>query len=185
MASTTYDVAIEYVAALSPESEGFIDPKKVEHYMVDGPAPTNVAASITKERANIRYDMMIGSLGLMGNVYISNVVATDADVDTPASLLEFVLVSEHGDECLVTADEENEGDFLTGADAIKRVIARVLISSRTDFGDYYDPTEKAAFIADASTVNAVRVGTRIASVAVVAAADNLGDAESVVTVTLV
>lgn len=182
MPATMYDVSITGLSELSAESQGFIDPTKVEQYMVSGDAPDTVAASKAKERANIRYEMMIGALGMMANLYVSNVVATGATADSPATTLAFRLTSEHGEECLVTPDEANTGQFLVGEPAIKRVIARTLLASRTDFGDFYDPTMKAAFIADGSTVNAVRVGTRIESVQVTAAAVDLAEAESVISV---
>lgn len=186
MPSTTYSVSIDALSKLTDESKGFIDPKKVEQYMAeDGDAPATVATSRLKERGNIRYDMMIGSLGLMGNVYVSNVVATDATVDAAPSNLSFTLTSEHGEECLVTPDEENEGETLVGADAIKRVIARTLLGKRIDSGDYYDPSTKSGIVSDGTTVNAVRMGTRIEDTTVEATCDTLSEAEAAITVTLV
>lgn len=186
MASTTYTVSIDALSKLSVESQGFIDPKKVEQYMANGgAAPANVAASRAKERGNIRYEMMIGSLGLMGNVYVSDIVTTGATVDAPPSNLTFKLISEHGEECLVTPDEENEGEVLVGAEAVKRVIARTLLAKRIDSGDFYDPSTKGGIVADGSSVNAVRMGTRIEDTTVAPAADNLSEAESAITVTKV
>ena len=185
MARTYYNVVITSLTGVGAEGSGFIDSKKVEHYMVDGAAPVSVAASINKERANIRYDNLIGKLGLAGNVYISNVIATGANASTAPSSFSFTMESEHGDDCLTTVSASNEpspGTVLTGANAIKRVVARSLIENRIDFGDYYDPTLKAAFIANASTVDAVRVGTRIERVVANAVANSITVAEAAITV---
>ncbi len=188
MPSIAYNVSITAVAKLTAESQGFIDPKKIEHYMGDATSPTTpstAALSRAKERGNIRYDMMIGSLGLMGNMYVSNVVATGANANTAPSTLAFRLTVEHGVEVLVTPNESSPGTFLYGPAAIKRVIARTLLASRTDSGDFYDPTTKSGTVADGTSVNAVRVGNRIEDIQVTAAAADLAEAESVITVTAV
>lgn len=185
MARTYYNVVITSLTGLGADGGGFIDSKKVEHYMVDGSPPATVAAAIDKERANIRYDNLIGKLGLAGNVYISNVIATGANASTAPSSFSFTMESEHGDDCLTTVSASTEpspGTVLTGAAAIKRVVARALIENRIDFGDYYDPTVKAAFIANGSTVNAVRVGTRIERVVANAVANSITVAEAAISV---
>lgn len=186
MASTYYDVAITTLTGLGADGGGFIDAKKVEGYMADGTTPSNVAASINKERANVRYESLVGKLGLMANLYVSNVVATGANASTAPSAFSFTLESEHGNECLVTTalvGEPSANTVLTGADAIKRVIARSLVENHVDFGDYYDPTVTPAFIANASTVNAVRVGIRIERVVANAVANSITVAEAAITVT--
>lgn len=185
MPKTYYNVTINAILGAGPNGGGFIDNRRVETYMVSGSSPATLAQSITKERANIRYERIIGKLGLMANLYISNVVASGANSITAPTSLSFRVESEHGDAPLVTADELNEGELLTGADAIKRSIARVFIENHHEMGDYYDPTPIAAIVPSGANVSAPRVGNRLERITAGALANSIQNAEAVITVTSV
>jgi hypothetical protein len=182
MASTFYNVAITALTG-STNGGGFIDNKKIEHHMLTDDGPSDADESRDKERANIRFDTMVAKLGLLGNLYMSNVVATGANSTTDASSFTFTVESEHGDSTLYTEDENNSGVYLTGNAAIKRSVARALIIDRNDFGDYYDPTMSNAVVNSGETVSAVRVGTRIEHVIAGALANSIANAEAAITVT--
>lgn len=184
MASTFYSVSIS-ILINGPTGDGFIDNKTINAYRADGSEPTDVAASIAKERANQRYAMMIAKLQLIANFYISGIDTTGADANEAPPVFAFTLESEHGDECIVTDDELTPGAKLTSTAAIKRAIARMLTTTMySDYQEYYDPTsEPGVGVEGAPTANAVRFGSRIDFVEVGKLANNLTAAEAVISVT--
>jgi hypothetical protein len=176
MASKTYEVEITTLVGAT-DGDGFIDNKKIEQYMAEDDFAADVAASLAKERGNSRYEMMIGMLGMMGNLYVTS-VTSDADANTDATTFAFTLVSEHGEDCLAA-----EG--LVGAAALKRVIARSLLTNRIESGDYFDPTATASENDAGLTTNVARFGTRIEKIDVGSLAANLAAAEAAITVTAI
>lgn len=175
MFATYYRVAITTLTG-GANGDGFIDHNRIEQYMgaASPTIPTTVANSISKERANIRYDNMVSTLGLLGNLYIVQNVAVGADANTPATSYTFLLISEHGDSVLSTPDELNVGATLTGAAAIKRAIARSFMINNIDFGDYYDPT---------TTSPDATYGIRIEKVTAGALTTTISAGETAITVT--
>jgi len=147
--------------------------------MADGSIPTTFANSTAKERGNQRFVSMIAQLQLMANCDLVEIVATGANANTAPSKFEFDLVFEHGDSVLVTNDESNPGEVLTGIDAIKRCIARMMIEDREDFSDIYDPTESTTPTNDESIP---RVGVRIAHMITGQLVNNLTSGEENITV---
>lgn len=182
MRNTFYTVAITALSG-PVNSDGFIDNKKIENYMAGGSTPTTAAQSITKERGNSRYETMISTLGMLANLYVHNPVATDGLANATPSAFSFTLESEHGDSVLVTPDESNGGALLTGALALKRVIARSLLVSKQDFSDYYDPTLNNAITANGTMEAGARIGVRIEKVDVGKLANTISEAEAAITVT--
>lgn len=175
---THFRVTISAAAGTAP-ADGFIDPTKLERYMAEGGVPANLAASLAKERANLRYVRMIEQLQLIGNLYVTNIVATGADVNTAPTTLAFTVTVEHGADSLVIEDIDNPGTTLTGANAIRTQIARSLTQTFTRPSDYYDPTATAT-PGNASTHP--RYGNRIQDVTVGAPAADLATALALVAV---
>jgi hypothetical protein len=183
MTTTYYTVVINAtgLGGANP-ADGFIDNTKCEQYMAASSptTPTTKANSITKERANSRFEMLRYKLGIMANVYFTNIVATGADANTAATAFNFTAIVERGDAVLVTEDENTPGTFLNGAAALTRCIARALIATKDDFADYYDPTTVAA---PGNVTLAVRMGIRTERVTVGALAGDLATATTKITVT--
>ncbi len=147
MLSTFYSVSIAQITGTA-NAAGFVDNMKVEQYMANNGniAPNDFPTSENKVRANIRYKNIVENLQLMGNVYLSNVVAAGADVNTPPTTFSFTLESERGDEYLFTPDETANGvansTVLYGANAISRCVARGLIETHDNYVyPVYDPTQ--------------------------------------------
>lgn len=183
MLNTFYSVQINAISGPA-NSDGFIDPVRIQDYMVSGAAPTTKDQSVTKERANSRFDMLVQNLSIAGNLYVNNATATGANAITAPTRLDFTVEVERGDSVLSTKDENNAGQTLTGAAAIKRYVARSLISRRdSDFAEYYDPTKNDAVVANGATVSASRMGNRIDKIVVGALANTIAEAEAVITVT--
>lgn len=181
--SSFYTVSINTLTG-PPNSDGFIDHTKIEQYMATGAAPTTVAQSLTKERANIRFDLLNQNLSLSGNIYVNNPVATGGNATTSPTNFAFTAHVERGDSILSTADETSPGTTLTGAAALKRFVARALLTSSTnDQQEYYDPTPTGALTANGATVSAIRVGSRIEKVTAGKLANTVSEAEAVITVT--
>lgn len=182
MLNTFYSVQINALSGPA-NSDGFIDPTRIEQYLAGGTPPSSLALSITKERANSRFEILTQTLGFVGNFYISNAIATGATANSAATSLTMTVEIERGDSVLVTKDENNAGQTLTGAAALKRLCARALVTGRaSDYAEYYDPTATPALTANGATVNAIRVGPRIDKIAVGALANTITEAEAVITV---
>jgi hypothetical protein len=180
MLASFYRVQISATEGAAPRN-GFVDPNTVERYRLGGePVGFNYAAAVAKERANIRWEGMIGRLGLMANCYISNIVTVGSDASTAPNPLSFTLEIERGDSVLYTEDELNPGAALTGIAAIKRCIARALTDNRIGFGDIYDNTPIQT---EGTTVASPRTGLRVDRIEVGQVSDNLLAAEVTIAVT--
>jgi hypothetical protein len=184
MLSTYYRVSIAGISGTG-DAAGFIDAKKVEYYMANGgAAPASLTTSTNKVRANVRFKDVVENLQLMGNVYVSNVVANAATVDTAPSDISFTLESERGDETLITPDENTPGAYLTGANAIVRCVARGLTESRLNYVyPVYNPTLTTAAQNGGTSNAAVRIGSGTITFNVAALSNSVSSAASSVTVT--
>lgn len=127
--SSIYTVQINYVAG-GTNGDGFIDNQKVENYMANGAAMPNASVWTSKVRGNIRYRMIIDSLDLIENCYLTNVAATGANAGVAATSITFWLEAERGDATLFTKDELNPGQMLTGGAAIQRAVARAMTQTK-------------------------------------------------------
>lgn len=155
---------------------GFIDHKKVAQYVAEGgTAPTSTGQSIAKERGNSRYETLVGTISMVSNVAITNQVATGGLATADPTAFQFDAFFERGDAAIGT-----EG--LTGTAALKRLVARALMTARTDRTDYFDPTTSAAKGDNAPTL-AARNADVVADVVVAALTTDLSTAESKITVT--
>ena len=142
MLSTLYTLTINQISGTG-DSDGFIDNQTVEQYIANNGDifPTSLTTSTNKVRANIRYKNVIQNIQLMGNVYVSNVVTTGGDVNTPPTVITLVLESERGDETLITYDELNGNAIIFGANAITRCVERALVESFVNYTyAVFDPT---------------------------------------------
>jgi uncharacterized membrane protein len=153
----------------------------VELYMGAGGVPTSYATTTTKERANNRFSYMVKQLQIGTNIYVTNVTAPGADINTAPTSISFTLEVEHGDSALITPDENNAGQFLTGIPALKRMIARAMTTvSNGDFAEIYDPSLTGP---GGAVANAVRFGSRIVQLATGALTNSLTTATAAITIT--
>lgn len=174
-----YQITIQGQSGVAP-NDGFIDPTNIVWYMANGaPAPTSLANSMAKTRANIRFKFLQQQLNQTCNIYTNNSNAIGANCNTPASSLVFNAVIERGDSFITTYDELNVGVTLTGVDALTRMVARALIESRTSMEvNFYDPTQTSA---PGNSTVAQRVGVRTDYIAIGPVAANLAAATTLVT----
>lgn len=185
MLSTMYQVTITNSFSNANTAAGFIDSKRTETYMAEGSTPATLAASINKERGNIRYRNVVEQLQTMANIYVTNTVANAATANSAATSFVMTLEVERGDDYLLTRDETaNNAVELSGAAAIKRCVARGLMVERlAERTEVVDPTASAGH-RDGATANAIaRVGSRIMDVDVGKLTNNLTTAETAITVT--
>lgn len=178
--STFYrvDIAASGLGGAAPD-DGFIDNKKIETYMAEGSNPTTVTQTLAKERANLRFERVREQLGLLGNCYLRSLVATGANATSAATTFSFTVECERGDQFLATYDELNEGEVLTGAEALERSIARALVTDFTDKTEYHDPT-KASTAGNAMAYN--RNSHRIETITVGALSNSIATVESGITI---
>lgn len=183
MPSTKYRIEITQINGTG-NAAGFVDDKRIERYMAEGSTPTDLTASQNKERANLRYRFVLANLQSMGNLYVSDVVATGATADTAPTEFAFTVEAERGDDMLFTRDETAEGEELSGADAIKRCVARGLMAEQLGrLMDCYDPTTSTGVKDGAPAPAAVRTFNRVAPLDVAKLTNNLTTAEAAITVT--
>lgn len=161
-------------------TNGFIDEMTIERYMAAGSTPTTLTQTTTKRAANMRFDFLQQQLQFEGNIYISDIVAAGGTATSAPTSFAFVATVERGLSSLSTKDETN-GTVLTGAAALKRMVARALLVSRTTVADVYDPTLSAAK-GDNASATAARVGTRITTITVPALAATLAEATGRITI---
>ena len=181
-----YTVTIGALTGGADPLDGHVDNKTPEQYGGDDPNvplsasttfPSTNALSLTKERANMRYEAIIRQVSEnIQPLQVSGVVATGADEDTPATSFVFTLAYDKK-EYLRTEDELNLGVFLTEDAAIKRWVERALTTSETLNRFIYKPDlVPATAIVQGPAVEKVTAGAAegslpIASVTVVAVAD--------------
>lgn len=123
-------------------ADGFIDNQNIKDYMAaNGTPPASLANAKAKARAYARYKLLVISLCQFSSTAgPSSITATGATIDTAATAFQFTV---HMDDLskLVTRDEQNAGQTLTGLAAIKRVVARSLIAAQMSYRfELYDPT---------------------------------------------
>ncbi len=183
MASAFYTISINQIAGTA-NSAGFVDSNSVTFYMANGNTPSTNVKSMDKKRANIRYTYVLNQLESMSNMYVSNIVATGANADTAPSNFTFTAEFENGASTLVTNDESNAGQFLTGTAAIKRCVARALTIPTRDVNAEIIGVEKTTAPANGGTANAaVRDGNMQRILTVGQLTNSIATAEAAVTVT--
>ena len=106
-----------------------------------GGSPLTYAQAIDKERANMRWDGIVNKLGLLISPILLGVWDKEGTVDGTDTLdtLSFTVAYDRVN-FLETADETSPGDWLKGADCIKRLIARALIEDYIGNQEIFDPT---------------------------------------------
>jgi hypothetical protein len=112
-----------------------------------GGYPTTLAKSQEKERANMRWQQVINELEsfstphFVGNVVISGNVVGESVPDT----FSFVTGYEHPDQVVTIArpNEPDAGVTLVGVNAVKRAVARAMISDITSNRKVFDPTTQS------------------------------------------
>lgn len=177
-----YDVTIAAILAAAP-SDGFIDPKTSYSYMdTASDAPNNIANAKAKMRANRRYKQVIWQVQRMCNAYV-NSVTCDATADLPATSITIRFEFEHGDDDLLIEDENNAGQWLSGALAIKRCVARAMTIAETRNIEYFDPTVVTGRQIDGQANAGIAHGPVINIETIGALTNSLSTAEAAVTVT--
>jgi hypothetical protein len=179
MTSSLFNVTISSIAKAAP-SDGFIDPFKTDYYraLANAPKGTSMDVMAVKKKGWVRWHRIEDQLQRLGNIYISNKAAPGADVNTPPTSVTFIATVEHGIDSLSTLDELNAGVTIVGADAIKRAIARALVSSLISSQDVWDPTT-------VTNTDVVSFGYRIIPLEVGPLATNIAEANSKITVTAI
>jgi len=138
--------------------------------------PDSLAESLDIERANMRFEAVIrGVSTTIQPLFTADIVTTGRTVDTPATNIKFTLPYDRP-EYLDTEDETSVPDRLTGADAVKRFVARELIRDVVSNREVFNPELTPG-------VDAQELGPQILEVTAVKAAANLAAAEAGITVT--
>jgi hypothetical protein len=181
----------------SAPADGFVDNMRAEQYLANavGADGTNessldnlpaftLANSMAKKRGNIRYNEVVAQMGLVGNINISNIVATGASATSSATTFNFDVIIEHGDGSLRTWDETSPGTVLTNPQTvIARTISRALIANVTVQADILDPTANTSVGVLGATRSTPRYGVRYESLIVAPVYSSLSTANSAITVT--
>jgi len=122
--------------------------------------PTTLAQSLLVSRGNMRYKMMMESIGTRTNFKVHNIVTTYASDagDTPIGTLAFGLVFENGDYIPTTGTDIASSSYSTKALWIKDKIGEALNSAKTENCLVYDPTLVSSVKVRESSTTAVTVG---------------------------
>lgn len=142
----TFNVTITNSFTGDAPADGFIDFKNANHYITFDSTgkviniPTSLANAEAKARGYYRFKQIINICGFSVNILdLTNRVGTGADVNTAPSKVTFTIVYDKP-SYLHTPDELNAGSTLSGADCVKRWIARALSNTYTANEEVYDPT---------------------------------------------
>lgn len=106
-----------------------------------GGAPTTLALSLAKEKANMRWDAVVFELGqLISPMFLGEVVKTGTiDGSAPVTTISFTVGYDRA-SYLRIEDSLNPGTYLLGADAIKRLVAVALVNDYVGNQEIFDPT---------------------------------------------
>ena len=176
-------------------NDGFIDNLRIEDYapsLETTPSGLTLALSQAKRRGNLRYRDIIDQLGLVANCYVDPRTLPTASTSTGNAItmptsFGFQIYVERSD-CLLTHDELNVGQTLSGINCIKRCIARALIANNFRVVDVYDPTPAVSTGTWGATASLPRFGHHVnpaSQFAVGAYATSIVQAEGMVTVTVI
>lgn len=134
-----YTVSIAALTGGAAPDDGHVDHTTPEEYGTTTGFPTTKLLSLTKERANMRWEAILRQISMeIQPLQVSSVVATGATKDAPATAFEFTVAYDKV-EYLRTEDETSPGTFLTGAPAIKRWVERALTTDHTFNRFIYNP----------------------------------------------
>jgi hypothetical protein len=106
-----------------------------------GGYPTTYALSLAKERANMRWEQIVNNLGLLiSPIFLDDVIKTgnftgEAPVTTMAWTVGYDRPSH-----LYYEDSTSLGSYLTGVNALKRLVAEALIVDLQGNQEVFDPT---------------------------------------------
>jgi hypothetical protein len=106
-----------------------------------GGAPTTLAQSLAKERANMRWEAVLFELGqLISPIFLDEFVKTgNLDGSAPVTTLSFT-VGYDRPSYLRLADELNPGEFLEREACVRRLVALALTQDYDLNQEIYDPT---------------------------------------------
>ena len=111
--------------------------------------PTTLAESLKVSRGNLRWKMMMESIGVRSNFKVHNIVTTygsDAG-DTAITTLAFGLVFDNPDYIPTTGTTiDGSTTTTTKAQYIRDKIAEALNGTRTENMSVYDPTETSSVV---------------------------------------
>jgi len=129
---------------------------------VDGGYPSTYADSLSRERANMRWQQTINELSLMANPLTFDHVARTGNIpNVSASTVTFTVSYQSLSQVTTTAspDEPDDGAILNGIDAVKRSVARAMVRSMAGNKDVFDPTTEAfgAYVDRPNPARIVRV----------------------------
>ncbi len=121
--------------------------------------PTTLAESLKVSRGNMRWKMMMESIGTRTNFRVINIVTTYASDagDTPIGTLAFGLVFDNGDYIPTTGTDIASSSYSTKALWIKDKIGEALNSTKTENCLVYDPTLSGGVMVRESSTTAVSV----------------------------
>jgi hypothetical protein len=178
-----YDITISTLGGAAP-ADGFIDSQNTYAYMkANGTPPSSLPNAKAKSRAYARYKHIVFSLSQfcsLGGVIA--VTPTGGDVNTAPSAIKLT-VRMREPAGLVTQDELNAGQTLTGLPAIKRVVARCCIAAQGNYTmEIYDPSTVNERATDGAATTARPKQSSIIMDTVGALAANIAAAEAAITV---
>lgn len=110
-----------------------------------GGFPSTLSNSLSKERANIRWQQAVNELSEFSNPTIGNIIRTGNVANVSASTITFTVGYDRPDQVATIARpaEPDAGNVLVGAVAVKRAVARALTSSIASNRKIFDPTIEA------------------------------------------
>jgi hypothetical protein len=133
--SATFIVSITNAGAAG-DSAGFIDPKRLEQYGTTGASAQH---SINKKRANLRFDMILSSIAMATNVTVKSAETVGASNTEEGTVFEMTVEFSSLDSVYILRDDQP----ITGALAIRRMVAEAISSDATNLRDFYIPGEEA------------------------------------------
>jgi len=172
----------------SPPADGFVNPEPITGYglsFATTPASLTPALTTANRRGNLRYREILNQIQMVSNCYVlPSSITNNATAIIEATSLTFQVWLEHGESSMVTADESNPGEVLTGTDAITRCIARAMsIDLSNRVVDIFDPTSSKSV--PSTTTSVPRYGDRINAASAFDCepyAADIGAAEAMITV---
>jgi len=106
-----------------------------------GGYPTTYALSLAKERANMRWEQIVNNLGLLiSPIFLDDVIKTgNFTGEAPVTTMAWTVGYDRPNH-LYYEDSTSPGSYLTGVNALKRLVAEALIVDLQGNQEVFDPT---------------------------------------------
>lgn len=155
-------------------ANGAVDPTKTYAYE----DVSTYDLSQAKVRGNVRWDVVVHNLNFENTTKAIFDIVSDGTIDTAPTEIEFTVSYPNFNDLYTYDETNNNASIIRGLDAIKRMVARSLMTEVNDVRTVYDPTSESN-----AGGEPFEIGFRVIKLQTGKLTSDLSTAEAAVTVT--